>query len=680
MCNKCGITQKKCSCDNRCAPKCDPCSKQPRIMYCGNNIDCLGVNKGDDLMRVVSKMGSWICEYISLEQSSTNISLTEIEPGETCTHGGVTITITNADTDAVLQEYDLCNAVENPETYLTITETEPTEDCPTGGYSFEVRDYTTNIVEEEYFICKTSSTTYFENDNEVGTATEFNLQDGENTTIQASILGDKITYQVDVTLYEDVTLANARALIANNQVKINRLYRITDKDIFLHGMATNKFSQYGMRRQLILPYTAYAPGFPINNRGVYNKHIHTSANIGDRFVRGSEVWVATVQHSSIVEPTSRTTMGAGFIKDDDVQKEVAWFKVSYSVTNDTIIKQTDYNNNTVINIKGGINMPDSVDECDWALFQHSSAKNNILTRFVNNHLTGYNISNNKLKEFEGNLVTNSVLNNLLETVRNNNLRTLDKNVGGDIVGNTVHFLERNVGFDNITNNMYYQRITSNNSTQISGNKISNSATQVDITAHIRNNNTENITDNTTHIIDNNTVPIIAKNRIKEIRGNFSNEISNNIQETSPLTGQINGNICSGKISNNSNCPLIYRNAVNEVEFNHGCTITGNDGSNSVISKNNMCDINYNRVSFEVYNNTECLILSNANNGGIISNEGTDKSGIFEISSNTNNGGIIKNQKGNTTAAIKENTNNGDIGNLTTFTNRSTIISDTRITK
>lgn len=684
MCNKCGITQKKCSCDNRCAPKCDPCSKQPRIMYCGNNIDCLGVDKGDDLMRVVSKIGSWICEYISLEQSSTNISLTEIEPGETCTYGGVTITITDADTDAVLQEYDLCNAGENPETYLTITETEPTEDCPTGGYSFEVRDYTTNNVEEEYFICKTSSTTYFENDNELGTATEFNLQDGENTTIQASISGDKITYQVDVELYESILRADALSLIANNQVVPNKLYRIEDRDIFLQGLTTNSFSRFGNRRQVVPKMECYytTPTAPM--RGVFNPTLHTSIAVGDKFVWGGKVWTATATHTNLT-PTSEISLGGGFSQDLlTTWNTPMWFLVEYDIDNDRVIMQKDMYNN-VVHYEILTGATQTTDVVDWGQLRigNGSRRNNTFNAYLNNSIPdNVTIRDNSGKFVTRNRITSSFYDNKVGDVRRNILHNMVDNVGGDVYDNLCTNLDGNVGFFEISGCSGIANVRYNRVTYIRTNTPDDKGGVIFAGTLIQNNTGVEISNNISEVIANNVFSYeIKSNRIKTIQANYADIISRNTPSTPAGvdTSSINANVCPGGISDNKVSSQMFRNTVYSIKDNLDCEIVGNTGSTTEIDANVRCTIRYNITKGLFSQNTDCFFSGNSCTNIVENGVLAEITTPYNIENNVCRS-LVRNKKAGNSAEILNNFINGDIGDPMADTSRSSTISDPIVNK
>jgi len=95
-------------CDNSCANTCDNCSKQGRIYYCGVDIDCLNIQRGDDIHRAIKKLGDKVCQMANEENPLTYVSI-EDATEEQCPTGGVVLQILQVGSDNLVSEYILCN-------------------------------------------------------------------------------------------------------------------------------------------------------------------------------------------------------------------------------------------------------------------------------------------------------------------------------------------------------------------------------------------------------------------------------------------------------------------------------------------------------------------------------------------------------------------------------------------
>lgn len=100
-CTRC-TPKSKC---NRCKPKCDPCSKQQRLMYCGRNLPCVGVLKGQDLNRVIELIGDEVCNLKQLVSTQS----VRLLPNPDCDNlTGFIIEIYDLTTDEVIESASVC--------------------------------------------------------------------------------------------------------------------------------------------------------------------------------------------------------------------------------------------------------------------------------------------------------------------------------------------------------------------------------------------------------------------------------------------------------------------------------------------------------------------------------------------------------------------------------------------
>jgi len=128
MCNKCGNHSchnnghhNNCYKPNTCAPKCDPCNSQERLLYCGKDIECLGVEKGNELTRVMETFGETICQIQQTLSTDAHIVVTAISAGVVCEFGGVRIDVVEDLTNTVISTNNICNGGESEPFFIEVT-------------------------------------------------------------------------------------------------------------------------------------------------------------------------------------------------------------------------------------------------------------------------------------------------------------------------------------------------------------------------------------------------------------------------------------------------------------------------------------------------------------------------------------------------------------------------------
>lgn len=93
---------------NRCEVVCDPCKKQPKIYYCGADIACVGVTKGEEISRAIKKIGDKLCQTVNQQNPLTYVNIEEATE-EQCTQGGLVLQILQVGSDNLVSEHILCN-------------------------------------------------------------------------------------------------------------------------------------------------------------------------------------------------------------------------------------------------------------------------------------------------------------------------------------------------------------------------------------------------------------------------------------------------------------------------------------------------------------------------------------------------------------------------------------------
>lgn len=93
---------------NRCEVVCDPCKKQPKIYYCGADIACVGVTKGEEISRAIKKIGDKLCQTVNQQNPLTYVNITDATE-EQCETGGFVVQILQVGSDNLVSEHILCN-------------------------------------------------------------------------------------------------------------------------------------------------------------------------------------------------------------------------------------------------------------------------------------------------------------------------------------------------------------------------------------------------------------------------------------------------------------------------------------------------------------------------------------------------------------------------------------------
>ena len=93
---------------NRCEVVCDPCKKQPKIYYCGADIACVGVTKGEEISRAIKKIGDKLCQTVNQQSPLTYVNITDATE-EQCDTGGFVVQILQVGSDNLVSEHILCN-------------------------------------------------------------------------------------------------------------------------------------------------------------------------------------------------------------------------------------------------------------------------------------------------------------------------------------------------------------------------------------------------------------------------------------------------------------------------------------------------------------------------------------------------------------------------------------------
>lgn len=92
------------NCIKECRPKCDPCSKQQKIIYCGRNLSCIGVLKGQDLNRAIELIGDEICQLKQIP----NGQIVRFLPNEDCEGDGFILEISDSITGEIISTNAFC--------------------------------------------------------------------------------------------------------------------------------------------------------------------------------------------------------------------------------------------------------------------------------------------------------------------------------------------------------------------------------------------------------------------------------------------------------------------------------------------------------------------------------------------------------------------------------------------
>lgn len=245
MCKNCktdcgGCDTSTSTCYNPCAPKCDPCKKQIKLYYCGEDVECLDISRGDDLQKVLEVYGETICQIREDASTGTHVEVIEVEEGELCENGGVSINVVEDVTGIIVSSNTLCNTLGNFVESVT-------------GNIVDNSDPQNPVINLDFDTCCFEEVTILE----------------ANTLINNSELIEGTTYKitgVDPTLYDDGTTAGTT--------------------IFLKALTKNKLSTNGHGIFYNPLYNQAVSGF-----GIYSNYMRgtLSNKVGDFNIWGEDV-------------------------------------------------------------------------------------------------------------------------------------------------------------------------------------------------------------------------------------------------------------------------------------------------------------------------------------------------------------------------------------------------------
>lgn len=594
MCNKCN----KKECNDGCRPQCNPCNKQPQILYCGQPIECLNIQRGDELNRVIKTVGDKVCQILT---DVSTLNYVNVEPASD-------------------------------------------EQCPTGGYVLQVINSGTGEIESETVICDTLINV-LENSEEVGTYNSFNFVDGQNTKAEVTDNSNTVDITFNVELSKSITYNEGLDLISNEEIVPGVSYFISDRGIYLKGLSNNTFSTHGTRIMRIVKPNMYEKGSAPNVMGVYHPKSETTAVSGDLFVWGAKVWRATTAVNPIT-PTSDTNLGTGFVVDNsDAYYQNEIFSVEYHLPTDKILKQTDRKGNSIV-------YGDTVN-CDWGQLLMSYKEDNKFREYLNNFAQdSVTIAYNDIDYFKNNYITSSVLFNNCGELKNNIVHEINSN-NVTILNNNIVYSIKNNHTNRIENNSYYTSIRGNHGVEIKNNTTIDNGGEIVEGTLIESNFFERIRDNIVNLIEGNYVEIIFENEFYEtILSNYCINISNNSNKEGASGTDISKNRVSTGIYANTGCEVIHSNKCSLISENSSCPLIDNNQCKDV-KDNTKCEITQNNIQGDITGNNPTgehlyVISKNQNNGGIYRNDPTTNS--LSIRENVNNGDI-----GTTVSVTNRNT-------------------------
>lgn len=703
-----------------CKPNCDPCCNQKAIYYCGKDIECLNIEKGEEIKDVIRKITTQLCK--------------------------------------VSDQAEL-------DTYIDVRDATQTE-CPTGGYVIEVKTVQGDTLVNSFEICTGGVETEL-NSLPLGTAYTIDVVKDEGIKILGTnALG---VTQYTFTTTEDITYSDGLTLIANNEVDPNVFYHITDRDWYLRGLTPNSFEISGH----VIQSCASASMYNVSgaNKGVFDNN--GSYLVGDKVVWGAQVWENTTGNNTgslpangylvnlianwtkVVDPSFYTDVvlkaninyeGDWVGKFEDkrgnevsVPKEeygthtplqgakifADWNaegfkdnKIGYCLNNvsidgdSTCIIEGNTGGNYYINktdVISGNNIAMGIGKDVGGNMMFTYIKNNTINksvvynsqpikegegyyRGINNNFIGefnYNsLNNDKItpKDIENNVLYSVVSNQGVGVMANSYIVNCNNNTGITIYASKLH---GEVG-SNSSLRIYYSSCESNIKNNNVGN-ISNSS----IAGTITFNSTVNITECTSTNISGNTNVSLDKNKAEYIDNNLNvGQIDHCIAET--ISGneditRISGNnsitIKDNKrgnfLSNNSITNKIYENTdFDTIQYNIGSYLEVNSNVTSIInnraysiSLNDTCTTIIDNQCSRIDSNINCgEMKSNVTGSGIFGNSGLNVVsfnnlgygifnvvGVNEITNNCcNKIAEITLTSTSNTVDIKRNTLNGDI--------------------
>lgn len=651
MCNNCNNK----SCNNSCKPVCNPCSKQIKIMYCGQPINCLDISRGDQLDAIIKKLGDKVCQQEANFQSLTYVNIE----------------------DATVEQ------------------------CNSGGYVIQVINLSTGEVVEEAVIC---DTTFSLNNSLLGNPSNVNIQEGDNVEIEAvyNPANGQITYTFNSILAESITWQEGIDLMADSLVKPNVLYYISDRNWFLQGLDESHFSITGHQIESVVKQEYYEqdPGI----LGVWNNFISLPVSVGDLVVYGGKVF--SNNSGSYGNNVDYFTLSADWtLETNSLYYEDKVLKMHVDYEGDWVFRQEDNKNNIInipkdtyeslgnSNVWADWNMPDFYNNNLEIVLNNSGVKG--YTTIQNNNGLGRIVGNNS-SFIEDNFIQNTqgIQANNCTTVRGNTIRSMSGNTSNVVLFNIFKEDVTDNDIEDFSNNIC-SKIVSNNElpfvkTSIFDNILDNN-TSVGINPGIESSIFRNLVQNNTlfgtglkgsafkGIVFGNTDIALENSEIGIMQDNTTLTINYSVilQATSNTTTSINTskiglvNNNTSTTLNNVTCTSVSSNTTVtgsflEVKFlnlNTNCPSIGDSRANSISSNSDVSSITLNRINGDISSNARIeSIDGNHNNGDIRNNESSDanlSTGV-KIDGNMNNGFIAFNIM-DLGVTIDNNNNNGDIG-------------------
>lgn len=392
--------------------------------------------------------------------------------------------------------------------------------------------------------------------------------------------------------YNEVTYAEAQALVAANELIKGSLYKITDRGdlgIYLEAVENNKFEEEGVRNMLI-------PNVNLIHEFRYWDYPDVSYDTGDNTVYEGLVYESLVDgniETPVDDGINWQLIPKALDNDEYVNKT---FGVLYDFEEDWIYLQWDEYDNRVGHAPDQYGGENRIEITDWWLFQ-----------FVNNQsVDSYNfVYNNRAHGIYGNTL-----------IHDGGQGRLHDNtcLFGTISGNS--FTMGGTSYGIYLNNVAYGINNNIGITGIYGNTCFNIASNVG--QCLINNNTGGV-----YFIVGNVVGAIGSIDISynttlgDISGNVTEDGEGNYSFTISYNSNIGGIV--NNIHSIADTPIIISN-----NMNNGSIDANTDFTTITLNKNNGA----------ISSNSCTTITQNSNNGTITTN-----SGAFDIFNNINNGTI-----------------------------------------
>lgn len=625
---KCGCGSNHCN--NSCKPICDPCGKQPKMLYCGRPIDCLNINRGDKLDDIIKIVGDKICQ---IQGDIDQISYVNIE-------------------DATVDQ------------------------CEYGGYVIQVLDLGSDNLIEEAIICNAIPLTFQENGVEISQALTVNFEDSDTISVTAThdVPSDTTTYSFDTINTTNITWQEGIDLMDNSLVIPNMLYFITDRGWYLQGIDSDNFTIEGYKIDRVVKEEYYTPTPMAGIKGVWNLSVAPFV-AGNIVVYGGKVWVnnAGVTGTSI---DLFTLSNNWTVSNLDIYYENKLLKISVDYRDNWVFKQEDDKNN-IISIPKVIYGSFGLNRV-WSDWNMPNFYNNSTSLVLNN-------APNKSLTIHNNIGSGKITDNYADTIRDNYIKYSDgifKNKTAKIEENTIEFYSNNTVancFNNIFDAPCYNNVITSN---FKGN-ICRGVINDNTLPFIENSIMEDV------FSSNQRNEAYANAGVKNSR--FISEVTGNVfyflgvEDSLVLDSMLNNDNIQifksrvGTTVNNEQVRVLSSYFEGGVNDNLVTTVNSSEGS--LFNSNENCSVSSTKA-LEIVGNTECSIVSNQVTGLISNNSHSTLSTIqFNFCKNINDNIEVDQVEGNCLyGSISNNTRldsisynkvNGDITNNISTSNPST---------